>query len=63
VRSASIGKIFPTEAEGNCGEAACFPAPVSRWNQQAEQKEMLPEQNQKTKMVGNVIQPRPNGTQ
>ncbi|MDR1959516.1 MAG: hypothetical protein LBQ54_10835 [Planctomycetaceae bacterium] len=35
------------ESEGNCGEAACFPAPVSRWNQQAEQKEMLPEQREK----------------
>ncbi|MDR1960396.1 MAG: hypothetical protein LBQ54_15395 [Planctomycetaceae bacterium] len=30
-------KSFPLEAEGNCGEAACFPAPVSRWYQQTEQ--------------------------
>ncbi|MDR1958160.1 MAG: hypothetical protein LBQ54_03820 [Planctomycetaceae bacterium] len=41
------GTTFPPEAEGNCGEAACFPAPVSRWSQPAEQKGILLEQYEK----------------
>jgi hypothetical protein len=46
VRSLSDGKIFPTEVEGNCGEAARFPVRVAYWNQPAEQTGILPEKKQ-----------------
>ncbi|MDR1958529.1 MAG: hypothetical protein LBQ54_05745 [Planctomycetaceae bacterium] len=39
MRSASVEKSFQLEAEGNYGEATCFPVPVGRWYQPAEQKE------------------------